>query len=379
MMKNRQPLLGILTDFNHALNPPFMEEKFFKILSLYGHANGLNVIVFSPRFINWKNRVVFGYRYHPQRQKWEAGRYPIPSIIYDRLFYSDWKHVNEIAPVLRRLRSDPSITWLNRGLPGKWKVYMMLKQYPHITPFLPDTILFGPGAAWKEKLLQEGALFLKPSTGSQGKGVLKISLGKKKLTIVARNPLHPKEANRLFVKSFSSSADCQDWLQKYIGTRRYIVQPYLPLRTPEGTPFDMRILVQKNGQGKWDITGRAIRLGPINALTANLHGGGRAVDATLFLREHYPPVKLQEINHHLAHLTASIPQVLEKKHGPLCELGIDIGIEPQGKVWLLEVNSKPGRRSFAETGDKEALRKALTQPVHYANFVLANGRSIQYG
>lgn len=377
-MKSNVPLFGILTDWVDSLRPPFSEEKFFKILSMAGHRLGFKVIVFFPQFIQWKTRTLYGYRYHPQRKRWEAGWYPFPTLVYDRLFYINPEKIGQYVSVISRLRSDGQITWLNRGLPGKWKVYELLKENAYILPYLPDTTLYRSGLPLRAKLLEYKSLFLKPAMGTHGKGVLKVDLEKKKITVTGRNSHHTKP-DHLFVKHFFSYSDFENWLTHHIGKKRYIVQPYLPLKTKENIPFDMRILVQKNGWGKWEVTGKAIRLGPKGGLTANLHGGGQAVDADLFLTSCYPIHILHKINHHLHQIITLVPHYIEKNYGPLCELGLDIGLEPGGKVWLLEVNSKPGRRSFSEIGNRQALKKALTQPIHYAHYLLSRGRSISYG
>ena len=53
-------------------------------------------------------------------------------------------------------------------------------------------------------------------------------------------------------------------------------------------------------------------------------------------------------------LSAQLPSLLEEGFGRLGELGIDFGVDTKGRVWILEVNSKPGRRAFTLTGDGHA-------------------------
>lgn len=202
--------------------------------------------------------------------------------------------------------------------------------------------------------------------------------GKKEIVVIGRDPRFPQQADRLFTKSFASVDRCRRWLRTFVGSKSYVIQPYLSLHTRDGTPFDLRILVQKDGYGIWQQTGKAVRLGPRQGMTANLHGGGKAVDALSFLQLHYPPQKLETINQHIDYLSQKVPALLEQRYAPLCELGLDLGLDQEGKVWLLEVNSKPGRQSFQESGNWESFITALTRPVHYARFVLNNGRSIIY-
>ncbi|MDQ0338071.1 glutathione synthase/RimK-type ligase-like ATP-grasp enzyme [Caldalkalibacillus uzonensis] len=360
----KQPHLGILVEFVLPSDPPFPEKVFFKHLSQHAKTLGIQVTVFSPRSIDWTNRLIWGYRYDENKARWKKGTYPFPTMIYDRIFYQSRQHVRDVAPVIKRLQQNYSVLLLGKGLPGKWKVYNMLKDDENLAPFLPETFLFRPGSLWRKKLVQHEALFFKPSSGTHGKGVLKVIIAEGRIHVQGRT-WH----NHLLQTSFPSFTPCEMWLKKYVGQRQYIVQPYLQLTTPDETPFDMRILLQKNDKGEWTETGKVIRAGQKGKLTSNLHGGGTAVEVSPFLNKYYRPEQVKDIYAQLKLLTKRLPYQLEMKHGPLLELGIDVGIERTGKVWLLEVNSKPGRRSFRLSRDYEALANAIYAPAKYASYV----------
>ncbi|MNG25924.1 Endospore coat-associated protein YheD [compost metagenome] len=61
---------------------------------------------------------------------------------------------------------------------------------------------------------------------------------------------------------------------------------------------------------------------------------------------------------------------LEVKFGKLCELGMDIAVDPKGNVWLLEVNPKPSREVFNRIGQHATYQKAVTRPLEYALWML---------
>ncbi|EGL82569.1 hypothetical protein CathTA2_1931 [Caldalkalibacillus thermarum TA2.A1] len=358
------PHLGILVEFCLASDPPFPEKKFFQHLTQHANTLGIQVTVFSPHSINWTKGIISGYRYNESKAKWVQGTYPLPSLIYDRIFYHSRQHIRKVAPVIKRLQQEYGVLLLGKGLPGKWKVYHMLIDDGILSSFLPETLLFRPGTQWRKKLVEHKALFFKPSSGTHGKGVLKVTLAGKRIAVQGRT-WH----NHLLQIDFSSFSACETWLKKYVRQRQYIIQPYLELTTPDAIPFDMRILLQKNGTGQWTVTGSVIRTGPKGKLTSNLHGGGTAVEANRFLNKYYRPEQIESIFDQLNLLVGRLPHHLEKKHGPLFELGLDVGIDRTGKVWLLEVNSKPGRRSFQLSRDYQALSNAIYAPAKYANYV----------
>lgn len=51
----------------------------------------------------------------------------------------------------------------------------------------------------------------------------------------------------------------------------------------------------------------------------------------------------------LDYIEKKLPKLLEKEFMPLFELGIDIGVASNGSIWILDVNSKPGRKVILET------------------------------
>ncbi|WP_235439839.1 YheC/YheD family protein [Paenibacillus sp. DMB20] len=160
------------------------------------------------------------------------------------------------------------------------------------------------------------------------------------------------------------------WIERFTGSRRFLIQPFLQLTSREGKPFDVRVLVQKNAKGRWMTTGMALRQGPAEGKTSNLHGGGKAVPVLPFLATQFGSPASAEILACLERLSRLVPPLLESGFGRLGELGIDFGVDRDGKVWLLEVNSKPGRRAFRQTGDILAAKLSVENPLRYARYLL---------
>ncbi|MDT2286965.1 hypothetical protein P7H17_14280 [Paenibacillus larvae] len=61
----------------------------------------------------------------------------------------------------------------------------------------------------------------------------------------------------------------------------------------------------------------------------------------------------------------------------MAELGIDFGISPDSRIWLLEINSKPGRSAFRQLGNPKIFRKAVANPVRYAACLARHSRGQQ--
>lgn len=74
----------------------------------------------------------------------------------------------------------------------------------------------------------------------------------------------------------------------------------------------------------------------------------------------------QKIQHILRTLPAEIEAVFER----LFELGIDLGIDKKGQLWILDINSKPGRK-IIQALQPENMKDIHRAPLQYSQY-LAN-------
>lgn len=349
------PYLGILaTPTSHT--PPFPERSYYAYLAQAGRKLGLPVYVVLPNKIDFQTKTVIGYRY--VNKKWERRKLPLPSLVYDRV-----SNRKKYQSAIRTLKSIPSVTFLGHVLGDKIRNHNHLIQHSGIAAFMPETELITSIKVVKQMLASHDAVVIKPMQNSLGIGVMKLT---------SKKDTHRAEGrdfrNKIFRRTFPSRAALLMWVRSQLNVKM-IIQPYLTLSTPAGVPFDIRVLVQKNGSGQWGETGRAVRAGVPNGLTSNLCGGGQAHSASEFLSKYYKPEQLAEIERNIAYIARELPPFLESRHGRLVELGIDIGVDRDGKVWLIEVNSKPGRSSFRRIENGAYYRSVRLNPLKYAYYL----------
>ncbi|SES92890.1 YheC/YheD family protein [Paenibacillus sp. NFR01] len=350
--------LGVLTDRRSA-QPPVAEPEFCRELCAAAPHYGLKVIVFPPDGVQPDGRMVAGYAW--QEGRWETVLAPAPDVLLNRCLRSGPGSGKTAA--LAALSG--ALPW-SRGLPDKWGVYRLLSREPEAARLLPPTRRYSGPASLKAMLAGRGdGVFLKPADGSQGRGTLHIaSAGGSGMRVRGRTG-----TNHSFEQRFDRAEDALRWVHAFAGTRRYIIQPYLHLTGRDGQPYDIRALVQKNGRGVWSLTGMAVRLGSSGSITSNLHGGGTAVSPLPFLLREFGG-RGPELLSSIAADALMLPPLLEAACGRLGELGLDFGIDRSGSICLLEANSKPGRSAFRLTGDREASRLAVHNPLRYARYLL---------
>jgi hypothetical protein len=349
--------------YRSSLNPPFIEATYLRSLSICAADMDIRVILFSPLQVKWEQGMVEGYQYDGTSEQWKSGLYPLPQLLYDRIDYDHASQLPLYRRAIRRLLATFGLTLLGKGLPSKWRVYQLLKQDPQLSPFLPETHPCNLKDI-KVRLLQGEALCLKPASGSNGKGVMKLFKKDAQFMVKGRSL-----RNRSFTKQDTQLDSYLRWLKQVIANRRYIMQPYLSLSTPEGLPFDLRLLVQKKDDGQWHYTGSVIRCGRKRGITSNIRGGGKAMKAISFLKKHYNDEQLKHIKSQVIFIYKTLPTFLESQHGSLLELGIDMGIDSEGKVWILEVNSKPGRSAFYLARETHMYNRSLISPLQYARYM----------
>ena len=129
---------------------------------------------------------------------------------------------------------------------------------------------------------------------------------------------------------------------------------------------------RKTGQGEWEITGCAGRVGAKNSVTSNLHGGGRAVRADSLLKKWFSSSEVEQVKQKMNQLGLAVVNELERNYKQMCELALDIAVDRNGQPWLLETNPKPAREIFNRIGEKETYRKAIIRPLEYALWLYEN-------
>lgn len=346
-------LVGAMT--TRSAGPrPFPESRFFREMSYAARQVGLRLIVFSPLDINWARGSVLGFAYKPG-VGWQAGQYPVPRIVYDRLFPSSGRFRLYYSKVAR-MRRTYRVTLMGRGLHGKWQMYRIVRQFEDLRPYLPETRL-GSARNLGRMLQKYDTVFIKPVFGSGGKGIVRVS--RSQGGYIVRRTASP----RVRVTSIGGVIAAIGGINA-----RQLVQQGLELNYLRGSTFDIRSIVQKNGEGKWQVSGKAVRLGRRGKITSNLQTGGRAYSVPTILQHAFPD-RAEAIETEIDNVAVRIAEVMEQRAGPLCDLGLDMGVDVNGRVWLIEVNSKPGRKVFLQMRDRESRQRVVRTIMEYAKYL----------
>jgi glutathione synthase/RimK-type ligase-like ATP-grasp enzyme len=362
-----EPVLGILTLYLNEAKQ-LEERAVYRRMIIEGKRIGLDVFVFTPMDVHTSKEQIHALVFDPKSGKWSRKWRSFPNMIYDRCRIQRSARFQQLLRFRERYKHH---LFLNRPLRNKWTIHQTFSQKSRLRPQMPETLLYQSSADLRRLLKQSPVVYIKPANGTGGRGILRIERVKDRRGVY--DIQGRRQDRRIIMPRKVSSSRLDSIVRQWCIGRRFLVQQGIPLRLPGGRFHDYRMLVQKNGQGIWEMTGMAGRVGAARSVTSNLHGGGHAVRAEVLLKEWLGSEdKTNKVMKTAERLGLDAAAFLENSFGALCELALDFAIDREGRIYVLEVNPKPAREVFARSGDGNTYRKALVRPLEYALWLYNN-------
>ncbi|MHB8172767.1 MAG: YheC/YheD family endospore coat-associated protein [Thermincolia bacterium] len=321
---------------------------------------GCLLFFFHPKDVDWSWGMIKGYRYISQSKGWQAGKFPFPDVFYDRGVFT--RREKALAnSVRKKIMALDGLAMINsKHYYGKWEVYDCLRHKPSIRSHLPETRKYYHPLDLELMAEKYGSVFLKSSMGSRGKQVVQVQYkGPEKYFFRYDLPRR--------TMSFYNGPDFIALLPRSMGQGLLVVQQGINLARIKERCFDIRVLAQKDSRGQWGLTGAVARLANPGRVTTNLNSGGKALSLALVLVKVFPYTH-QRIMKNLQSLVMDVCKTLESSFGNQGELGLDLGVDKKGHLWLIEVNGKPAKTTLMKV-EKNADCKAFRRPLQYAKML----------
>ena len=343
------------------------QAPFYAKLMGVGRARGVVVYTFAPQDIDWAHRVTWGRTYSPKLGGWVRRAYPLPQAVFNR--YPAAAYNRFVLNTIRRLK-DSGVPFVNSSFMDKYRLHVMLMRWPALRPHLPQTRLCrGSAAPALELLHSHASIYMKPVDGSLGTGVVRVRrLGGGRYQVAGR--MKGRRFSRLVPARLLAPT-----LRRIAASRRYMVQQGLALDFLRGRTADIRALIQRDGQGVWQLTGMALRVGASGSVTSNLHGGGHAVAVERALAPHFGAARTRQIMADVKRVLGLFVAAMEHSLGPMGELGMDLGVDAHGHVWYIESNPKPGRSILTHLHASRQRALSISRPVDYAIYLARRGHN----
>lgn len=216
-----------------------------------------------------------------------------------------------------------------RKIASKTVKQAALLSHPEISAHIPPSRSFSYENL-KMMLDMHYMVYVKPVVGTGGFGVIKVK----------------REAGAYVFHVRSSISRYQSFdamfqqLKKKMRNRKHMIQKGIELLSIDGCPVDYRVkYVYENGRwGYRSIVGRKARRG---LAVTNLTQGGKLLKGATALSATLGSSAVQRKKAEMRRLTELSTSVLTSRYPGLTHLGYDYGIDKNGKIWMLEVNTNP--------------------------------------
>lgn len=323
------------------------------IYNRYNHSD-INLIAFNLEDMNWKKRQI--HALYMKKDILKEGVFPFPQVIYNRCYLSEGKLSDYIGNEMGATKIYNRITRMN-----KWRIYKMLepsplkKYLPHTCPYKQDALQTQLETDSKKKVL-----FLKPCIGHQGKGIYRLEVANDELKV------SQDSSSPMYIWSLKDNF-WADKISHLLNDKPYIMQSGIELKQINDRHFDLRVLVQKNISGNWEVT---------NIVSRETHK--HYYNTSIFERVHITEDLLKVIFNKkeveilletLRTVSIKTAMILDEQIGLLAELSIDFGLDIHGELWIIEVNGKPQKSIYTHILDVQELSEVYRKPIEYALYL----------
>jgi glutathione synthase/RimK-type ligase-like ATP-grasp enzyme len=356
------PLIGVIMSRSYPDQPdrPFGNTTAFcRELVDAAKLQGAFVYFFPPEGIGTSHSTIQGWTY---AGGWKQGTFPVPDVLHNRLTSRKLENLTQVQKLFKDSKSRHGTQVFNEKYLDKTEVFAALKGESALQRYLPESHAFTGYDTLKSMDAKYRTLFLKPVRGSLGKGIIRVTK-----TETGSYACHYSETNGTRRMIYPSLAKVYAAVSQRMKTQKFQIQQGLQIATVEGRPVDYRALVQKGLSGEWGITSIVGRIAGANHFVSNLAKGGTIAPAkTAISRSNIPASRrgkaLIVLRKASLYIAKGIESTIDAHFG---ELGVDLALDKGGRVWLLEVNSKPSKNDNTQLTEGK-MRPSVKMIVLYA-------------
>ncbi|TJY39788.1 YheC/YheD family protein [Cohnella pontilimi] len=216
-----------------------------------------------------------------------------------------------------------------RQVASKWLKTVALLASPKAAPHIPRTKPFNRKRLHR-MLRRYGVVVLKPVRGGGGLGVMKVS----------RQGGGYLYAYKSRTRKFGSFRGVWKAVHRARRRRPYLIQQGIDLACYKQRPIDFRLKYMKRN-GRWRFVAILGKIAKPGLFVTNICRGGTLVSGSKGLSLSFPSKEAEAKKREMRELTKTCTKLLERRFPGIRQLGYDYGIDRNGHIWILEVNTRP--------------------------------------
>lgn len=342
--------MGVLLDdrvLNGIRNGRTGHEK----LSFYNKAakkNKVKLLYFSLSRLKASKGKVKGYVYN--QGSYKAVQQRIPKVVHNRSM-SGPRH--QLARLCRK-----SYVFNERTRYSKFTIHRLLIKNEQLRPHLPSTKTLTKDNL-KKMMKKYDSIYLKPVSSSIGRGIMRLDrMSENRWRLKGGAKGIKKNKNKMITMVI-----------KMVGGRHYLISETIPLAKYKDKPFDIRVSVQKSGDGKWQVTGMVGKVAAKGSHVTNVARGGKVKRCEDLFSG--CGLDIDSTRKEIERVSLKFAKRLGDQLRHLADIGLDIGIDSKGHVYFIEMNGRDLRYSFGQGGMNNHWYKTYENPVKYGKYLLS--------
>jgi hypothetical protein len=356
------PHVGILTNVTGSNSAPFGSRTDFIRQFMQIGDNQSFYFGFSPKDVNWSQQTVSGI--FPRKDGgWFRRTVPLPDVVYNRLPSRKAEKTSAVNSFKQRFVRH-GIPLFNWAFFDKWDIYNLLEGTDAFR-YVPESKINPTAEQMKEMLDKHKFIYLKPTGGSLGIGIYRLTYNPKRGYYVRY-----REGGKNVLLRFSRFDSLMSLLNKSSGRlHHYVAQQGVRLIEIDNCPIDFRFHLTKNINNNWVVAGIGAKKAGKGSVTTHVRSGGQLMTPGQVLREIFGSNANQVLDN-AKEAAIKLAETIERNDRHLLgELGFDIGIDHNEQIWMFEANSKPGRSIFKHPALKGEGKAALQYVFDYCLYL----------
>ncbi len=317
-------IIGML---HHRLDPTTVLKSY--AFAAVAKAEGATFFYFTPKSVDFAKRSIRAKVY--EDGQWQEKTMPFPDVIYNA---GSPEKLSVSKEIIDRLKEE--IPFTTHSIGNKWNVMKRLQEAKEFEQYLIPSEIVKDADLFHKFVNYYKRVVFKPIDGRKGKGIYFITKAGAKYFEVRKDS----------ITTTYTKPQLDALIKEQLASGTFIMQPYIQSVTRSGQVYDFRLHVQKNGEGKWVVTTVYPRIAPNGSIIPNINNGGYTNYLDPFLEQEFKE-EAYNIRRMLEHFSLSLAHHLDEiqmvKFGEVIdEIGIDVGLDQNQKIWMYEVNWRPG-------------------------------------
>jgi hypothetical protein len=356
-----QNVIAILT-MDDNTRPFRGNHRNFIDLIQTGKEFGAMVYVTRVTDIKLGQKRINGFLYQPESRSWSQVMVPFPNVVYNRIPNRRDEQLPEVQQVIKACMKHSKLRLFNPSFFYKWNLFEWLNKSKLTRKYVPATKKLSQISDLEQMLAQHPTVYLKPVKGKAGAGIMRVE---RPLTKGGPYVLRVQAYRKSKVTINPNLAKLWNSIKNTIGSEEYIVQQGIPLASFEERPYDLRVLVQKNSNGEWTLTGIGARVAGKLSITTHVPRGGSINEPEKVLTAAFGSETAKRTLLRVKKSALSIARQIEKASGhALGEMSMDLGVDTTGQIWFFEANSRP-----MKFDEPDIRKKSLERIIEYSLYL----------